>query len=125
MGCVDCWTVHYEGSLAEIDEVFDTTHEDNTIFTFELGKGPVIKAWDVALRTMKVGEVAKITCKSDYANEKESEGTIWRLKLSWCRETVPARHIYILYKTVMSDNLEGTTVNEMVSSNPSQPFKYS
>ncbi|KAD7480168.1 hypothetical protein E3N88_03304 [Mikania micrantha] len=59
--------VHYEGSLAETGEVFDTTHEDNTIFTFELGKGSVIKAWDVALRTMKVGEVAKITCKSDYA----------------------------------------------------------
>ncbi|KAJ0952534.1 putative peptidylprolyl isomerase [Helianthus annuus] len=68
MACVDCWTVHYEGSLAEIGEVFDTTHEDNTIFTFELGKGPVIKTWDVALRTMNVGEVAKITCKSNYAS---------------------------------------------------------
>ncbi|KAJ0798605.1 putative peptidylprolyl isomerase [Helianthus annuus] len=68
MGCVDCWTVHYEGSLAEIGEVFDTTHEDNTIFTFELGKCPVIKTWDVALRAMKVGEVAKITCKSNYAS---------------------------------------------------------
>ncbi|KAJ0800821.1 putative peptidylprolyl isomerase [Helianthus annuus] len=54
MWCVDCWTVHYEGSLAETGEVFDTTHEDNTIFTFQLGKGPVIKAWDVAFRTMKV-----------------------------------------------------------------------
>lgn len=87
--------MHYEGSLAETGEVFDTTHEDNTIFSFELGKGSVIKAWDVALRTMKVltrfyvynstfelissifihkflllfqvGEVAKITCKADYA----------------------------------------------------------
>nr|GEZ00343.1 peptidyl-prolyl cis-trans isomerase FKBP20-1 [Tanacetum cinerariifolium] len=59
--------VHYEGTLAETGEVFDTTHEDNTIFSFEVGKGSVIKAWDVALRTMKVGEVAKITCKSDYA----------------------------------------------------------
>lgn len=92
--CVDVWAVHYEGTLAETGEVFDTTHEDNTIFSFELGKGSVIKAWDVALRTMKVdpflaftrnhksifcsknlrflmvfqvGEVAKITCKSDYA----------------------------------------------------------
>ncbi|XP_010256876.1 PREDICTED: peptidyl-prolyl cis-trans isomerase FKBP20-1 isoform X1 [Nelumbo nucifera] len=59
--------VHYEGVLAETGEVFDTTHEDNTIFSFELGKGTVIKAWDIALRTMKVGEVAKITCKPDYA----------------------------------------------------------
>uniref|UniRef100_A0A5B6ZVB0 peptidylprolyl isomerase n=1 Tax=Davidia involucrata TaxID=16924 RepID=A0A5B6ZVB0_DAVIN len=59
--------VHYEGILAETGEVFDTTHEDNTVFCFELGKGTVIKAWDIALRTMKVGEVAKITCKPEYA----------------------------------------------------------
>ncbi|KZV26124.1 hypothetical protein F511_06050 [Dorcoceras hygrometricum] len=59
--------VHYEGILAETGDIFDTTHEDNTIFTFELGKGSVIKAWDIALRTMKVGEVAKITCKPEYA----------------------------------------------------------
>lgn len=59
--------VHYEGTLAETGEVFDTTHEDNSIFTFEIGAGSVIKAWDIALRTMKVGEVAKITCNPDYA----------------------------------------------------------
>ncbi|KAG6734854.1 hypothetical protein I3843_01G280800 [Carya illinoinensis] len=59
--------VHYEGVLADNGEVFDTTHEDNTVFSFELGKGTVIKAWDIALRTMKVGEVAKVTCKPEYA----------------------------------------------------------
>ncbi|PIN03919.1 FKBP-type peptidyl-prolyl cis-trans isomerase [Handroanthus impetiginosus] len=59
--------VHYEGILAETGEVFDTTHEDNTIFTFELGQGSVIKAWDIAVKTMKVGEAAKITCKPEYA----------------------------------------------------------
>uniref|UniRef100_A0A0E0DSG0 peptidylprolyl isomerase n=1 Tax=Oryza meridionalis TaxID=40149 RepID=A0A0E0DSG0_9ORYZ len=59
--------VHYEGTLAENGEVFDTTHEDNSIFSFEIGQGAVIKAWDIALRTMKVGEVAKITCKPEYA----------------------------------------------------------
>ncbi|KAG9135867.1 hypothetical protein Leryth_002579 [Lithospermum erythrorhizon] len=58
--------VHYEGTL-ETGEVFDTTHEDNTVFTFEVGKGSVIKAWDIALKTMKVGEVAKLTCKPEYA----------------------------------------------------------
>ncbi|KAF8719564.1 hypothetical protein HU200_024299 [Digitaria exilis] len=59
--------VHYEGTLAENGEVFDTTHEDNSIFSFEIGQGAVIKAWDMALRTMKVGEVAKIICKPEYA----------------------------------------------------------
>jgi peptidylprolyl isomerase len=47
-------TVHYEGTLADTGEVFDTTNEDNTVFSFEIGTGSVIKAWDVALRTMKV-----------------------------------------------------------------------
>ena len=46
--------MHYEGTLAETGGVFDTTHEDNTVFSFELGKGTVIKAWDIALKTMKV-----------------------------------------------------------------------
>lgn len=59
--------VHYEGTLAEDEKVFDTTREDNTVFSFELGSGSVIRAWDIALRTMKVGEVAKITCKPEYA----------------------------------------------------------
>ncbi|XP_050208802.1 peptidyl-prolyl cis-trans isomerase FKBP20-1 [Mercurialis annua] len=59
--------VHYEGTLEETGEVFDTTREDNSIFSFEVGTGSVIKAWDIALKTMKVGEVAKIICKSDYA----------------------------------------------------------
>ncbi|KAK4778331.1 hypothetical protein SAY87_018518 [Trapa incisa] len=59
--------VQYEGVLAETGEVFDTTHEDNTIFSFEIGAGSVISAWDIALRTMKVGEIAKITCKPEYA----------------------------------------------------------
>ncbi|XP_027931117.1 peptidyl-prolyl cis-trans isomerase FKBP20-1-like, partial [Vigna unguiculata] len=60
-------SVHYEGTLADTSEVFDTTHEDNTIFSFEIGKGSVIKAWEIAFKTMKVGEVAKITCKPEYA----------------------------------------------------------
>ncbi|KAL8470240.1 hypothetical protein ACS0TY_032917 [Phlomoides rotata] len=58
--------VHYEGILAETGEVFDTTNEDNSIFSFEVGSGSVIKAWDILLKTMKIGEVAKITCKPEY-----------------------------------------------------------
>ncbi|KAJ0044943.1 hypothetical protein Pint_06341 [Pistacia integerrima] len=58
--------VHYEGTLAETGEVFDTTHEDNSVFSFELGKGSVIQAWDIALRTMKA-RITKITCKPEYA----------------------------------------------------------
>ncbi|CAM6102569.1 unnamed protein product [Calypogeia fissa] len=59
--------VYYEGRLADTGEIFDSTRDDNTIFTFELGKGNVIRAWDIAIKTMLIGEVAKITCKPDYA----------------------------------------------------------
>lgn len=46
--------VHYEGILAEDEKVFDTTREDNLVFSFELGTGSVIRSWDIALKTMKV-----------------------------------------------------------------------
>lgn len=46
--------VQYEGVLAESGEVFDSTREDNTVFSFELGKGSVIQAWEIAVKTMKV-----------------------------------------------------------------------
>ncbi|KMZ73912.1 hypothetical protein ZOSMA_13G01200 [Zostera marina] len=59
--------VHYEGKLADTGAIFDTTYEDNSIFSFEIGTGSVIKAWDIALRSMKVGEISKITCKPNYA----------------------------------------------------------
>lgn len=85
--------VHYEGTIAGTGEVFDTTHEDNTIFSFELGMGAVIKAWDIAIRTMKVGEVAKITCKPDYAygsvgsppDIPPNETLIFEVELMACR----------------------------------------
>lgn len=62
--------LQYEGILAETNEVFDSTREDNTVFSFELGQGSVIKAWELAVKTMKVGEVARIICKPDYAYGK-------------------------------------------------------
>ncbi|CAM6015215.1 unnamed protein product [Sphagnum balticum] len=62
--------VQYEGKLADTGEVFDSTRDDNTVFSFEVGKGSVIRAWDIAIKTMQVGEIALITCKPDYAYGK-------------------------------------------------------
>ncbi|XP_061363713.1 peptidyl-prolyl cis-trans isomerase FKBP20-1-like [Gastrolobium bilobum] len=59
--------VHYMKACLLILENYLTLHEDNNIFTFELGKGNVIKAWDIAVRTMKVNEIVKIKCKPEYA----------------------------------------------------------
>lgn len=46
--------VQYEGKLADTGEVFDSTRDDNTVFSFEVGKGSVIRAWDIAIKTMQV-----------------------------------------------------------------------
>ncbi|GLJ21586.1 hypothetical protein SUGI_0400680 [Cryptomeria japonica] len=62
--------VQYEGTLADTGDIFDTTREDNTVFSFEVGKGTVIKAWEIAVKSMKVGEIAKITCKPEFAYGK-------------------------------------------------------
>lgn len=37
------------------------------MFTFEIGQASVIRAWEIAVKTMQVGEIALITCKPDYA----------------------------------------------------------
>lgn len=46
--------VQYEGKLADTGEVFDSTRDDNTVFSFEVGQGSVIRAWDIAIKTMQV-----------------------------------------------------------------------
>ncbi|CAI5533548.1 unnamed protein product, partial [Closterium sp. Naga37s-1] len=58
--------LHYEGRLTT-GEVFDSSREDNAVFTFEVGKGKVIRAWDIGIKSMKVGDLAELTCQSDYA----------------------------------------------------------
>ena len=35
-------------------------------FTFNIGRGQVIKCWDEGVLTMKIGEKAKLTCTPDY-----------------------------------------------------------
>ncbi|XP_048643663.1 peptidyl-prolyl cis-trans isomerase FKBP4 isoform X2 [Marmota marmota marmota] len=59
-------TVHYTGWLLDGTK-FDSSLDRKDKFSFDLGKGEVIKAWDVAVATMKVGEVCHITCKPEYA----------------------------------------------------------
>ncbi|KAK3856834.1 hypothetical protein Pcinc_036866 [Petrolisthes cinctipes] len=60
-------TVHYVGTLAEDGSEVDSSRETGQQFEFTLGKGEVIKGWDLGVATMKKGEIARLTCKSDYA----------------------------------------------------------
>nr|CAG31642.1 hypothetical protein RCJMB04_9b10 [Gallus gallus] len=58
--------VHYKGKLAN-GKKFDSSRDRNEPFIFSLGKGQVIKAWDIGVATMKKGEVCYLLCKPEYA----------------------------------------------------------
>jgi len=62
--------VHYVGKL-ENGTVFDSSRERNDYFHFTLGKGTVIKGWDVGVASMKKGELALLICKPEYAYGSE------------------------------------------------------
>lgn len=47
---------------------------DSGIFTFNLGRGEVIEAWDVAFKNLKVGEEATIFCSSSKAYGRRGAG---------------------------------------------------
>ncbi|CAK1578935.1 unnamed protein product [Parnassius mnemosyne] len=59
-------TVHYTGKLLDGTK-FDSSKDRNEPFEFKLGKGTVIKAWDIGVATMKKGEVCVLTCAPEYA----------------------------------------------------------
>ncbi len=47
---------------------------DSGIFTFNLGKKEVIKAWDIAFKHLRLGEEAIIFCPSSTAYDKRGAG---------------------------------------------------
>eukprot|EP00300_Choanocystis_sp_HF-7_P042947 c9600_g1_i2.p1 GENE.c9600_g1_i2~~c9600_g1_i2.p1 ORF type:complete len:527 (+),score=162.25 c9600_g1_i2:43-1623(+) len=58
--------VHYVGTLASDGSQFDSSRDRDAPFNFTLGKGNVIKGWDVGVATMKRGEKAIFTIRADY-----------------------------------------------------------
>ncbi|XP_030376870.1 FK506-binding protein 59 [Scaptodrosophila lebanonensis] len=59
-------SLHYTGRLVDGTE-FDSSVGRNEPFEFELGKGRVIKAFDMGVATMKLGERCFLTCAPNYA----------------------------------------------------------
>ncbi|XP_020371994.2 peptidyl-prolyl cis-trans isomerase FKBP5-like [Rhincodon typus] len=58
--------VHYTGTLLN-GKIFDSSRERKEQFVFDLGKGQVLKAWDIGVASMKKGEICQLICKPNYA----------------------------------------------------------
>ena len=67
----DVVVVHYTGTLkddeGEKETVFDSSRERGEPLEFTLGEGLVIKAWDLGVGEMSLGERAKLTCMPEYS----------------------------------------------------------
>lgn len=59
-------SLHYTGRLTD-GTVFDSSVNRGEPFEFDLGKGRVIKAFDMGIATMKLGEKCFLHCAPDYA----------------------------------------------------------
>ncbi|GMT10419.1 hypothetical protein PFISCL1PPCAC_1716 [Pristionchus fissidentatus] len=59
--------VHYVGTLNIDGTKFDSSRDRNSHFEFVLGKGQVIKGWDIGVASMQKGEKADFIIRSEYA----------------------------------------------------------
>ncbi|KAG0177077.1 hypothetical protein DFQ29_005298 [Apophysomyces sp. BC1021] len=58
--------IHYEACVVGHDVPFDSSRARHAPFLFSLNDGQVVKAWELAIPTMKVGEIAEIICENEY-----------------------------------------------------------
>uniref|UniRef100_A0A665VHX0 peptidylprolyl isomerase n=1 Tax=Echeneis naucrates TaxID=173247 RepID=A0A665VHX0_ECHNA len=59
-------TVHYTGKLLT-GKTFDCSRDRKEPFCFNVGRGQVLKAWDICVLSMQKGEACTLLCKPDYA----------------------------------------------------------
>jgi FKBP-type peptidyl-prolyl cis-trans isomerase len=71
----DTVSVHYVGTLADGSE-FDSSKKHGQPFSFDLGKGRVIKGWEAGLVGMKVGGRRKLTIPPDLAYGDRGAGGV-------------------------------------------------
>jgi FKBP-type peptidyl-prolyl cis-trans isomerase len=60
----DTVSVHYVGTL-DNGSKFDSSRDRGSPFSFSLGRGQVIKGWDVGVEGMRVGGVRKLTIPAE------------------------------------------------------------
>ena len=59
--------IHYEGKLLSDGTIFDSSIDRDEPFTFQAGQKQVIKGWEEAVKQLKKGHKATLTCPPDYA----------------------------------------------------------
>ena len=64
---------HYTGTLLDGTK-FDSSRDRGETFKFDIGQGRVIKGWDQGFATMKKGEHAILTIKSEYGYGEAGSG---------------------------------------------------
>merc|ERR1712129_560928 len=72
-------TMHYVGKFhggAKHGEVFGSSRQRNKPFTFDIGKGRVIKGWDAGVIQMSKGEKAELHIGWDYGYGADGYGPI-------------------------------------------------
>ena len=70
----NCVAVEYSSRL-EDGTVFDQSDEGNPK-VFPIGTGTLLKGWDLAIQTMKLGEKAEIIIEPEYAYGEEGAGDL-------------------------------------------------
>lgn len=68
-------TVHYTGYLTNGTK-FDSSHDRNQPFTFNLGSGQVIQGWEKGVEGMKVGEKRKLTIPPELGYGESGAGNV-------------------------------------------------
>jgi len=67
--------VHYTGTLLN-GAKFDSSRDRDSPFSFHIGVEEVIKAWDLGVAMMSVGQRAILTCPPQYAYGQAGAGKL-------------------------------------------------